>query len=92
MSLEEVKIGVQFEVASGLNWDNWKTLVEVCEVNGFDAIFPVNPNFGRRLAQFKSSDFDAFGNISHLVAQRLGYGNLPSEGKLDFISVCSISI
>jgi len=40
--------------------------------NGFDANFLVNPSFGRRSVQFKSSNFDAFGNISRLVAQWLG--------------------
>lgn len=38
----------------------------------FDANFLVNLSFGRRSARFKSSNFDAFGNISRLVAQWLG--------------------
>ncbi len=40
--------------------------------NGFGVIFLVKPSIGRRLAQLKSSNFDGFGNISRLVAQRLG--------------------
>lgn len=40
--------------------------------NGFDATFLANPSFGRLSARFKSFSFDAFGNISRLIAQRLG--------------------
>jgi hypothetical protein len=35
----------------------------------FDANFLVNPSSRRRSGRFKSSNFDAFGNISRLVAQ-----------------------
>ncbi len=35
--------------------------------NGFDTDFLVKLSFGRRLARFKSFNFDAFGNISRLI-------------------------
>ena len=38
---------------------------------GFDATFPANPSFGCLSAQFESFNFDAFGNISCLIAQSL---------------------
>jgi hypothetical protein len=40
--------------------------------DSFDANFLVNLSFDRRSARFKSSNFDAFGIISRLVAQWLG--------------------
>ncbi len=40
--------------------------------NGFEVTFLVNPSYGRQLARLKSFNFDAFGNISRLVAQWLG--------------------
>ena len=40
--------------------------------DGFDATFLANPGFGRLSAWFKSFSFDAFGNISRLIAQQLG--------------------
>jgi hypothetical protein len=40
--------------------------------NGFDATFLANLSFGRFSATVKSFNFDAFGNISRLIAQSLG--------------------
>lgn len=40
--------------------------------DGSDATFLPNPSVGCLSARFKSFSFDAFGNISRLIAQRLG--------------------
>jgi hypothetical protein len=50
--------GLQFLICSGFT----------CR-DRFGANFLVNPSFRRRSGRFKSSNFDAFGNISRLVAQ-----------------------
>ena len=38
----------------------------------FDAVLTRNLGLGRLIARFKSSNFDAFINISRLIAQSLG--------------------
>jgi hypothetical protein len=53
--------------------------MELFTATAFDAVLPGNLGFGRLSAQSKSSNSDAFINISRLIAQSLGYLSLDKE-------------
>jgi hypothetical protein len=49
-----------------------RAAMESCTATASDTVLPGNRGLGRLSARFKSSKFDAFINISRLIAQPLG--------------------